>query len=45
MASEVPPVGAAAGGIPSLVKDGVNGYLFQPGNVDDFTDKVRGAIG
>jgi len=41
MASEVPPVGAAAGGIPNLVNDGVNGYLFKPGDVDDLTQKVR----
>lgn len=41
MASQVPPVGAAAGGIPNLVQDGVNGYLFEPGNADDFTNKVR----
>jgi len=44
MASEVPPVGAAAGGIPNLVQDGVNGYLFKPGDVDDLTSKVRDLI-
>lgn len=41
MASQVPPVGARAGGIPNLVKDGENGYLFTPGDVDEFTEKVR----
>ena len=41
MASEVPPVGAAAGGIPNLVQDGVNGFLFRPGDVDDLTAKVH----
>lgn len=41
MASQVPPVGAAAGGIPNLIKDGQNGYLFEPGNVEEFTNKVR----
>lgn len=41
MASQVPPVGAAAGGIPNLIKEGQNGYLFEPGNVEDFTNKVR----
>jgi len=44
MASKVPPVGAAAGGIPNLVKDGVNGYLFKPGDVHDLTAKVRALI-
>ena len=44
MASEVPPVGAAAGGIPNLVQDGVNGYLFEPGDVDDLTKKVKSLI-
>jgi len=44
MASSVPPVGAAAGGIPNLVKDGVNGYLFKPGDVDDLTSKVRALL-
>ena len=44
MASEVPAVGAAAGGIPNLVQDGVNGFLFRPGDVDDLTLKVRKLI-
>ena len=41
MASQVPPVGARAGGIPNLVRDGENGYLFTPGDVDEFTARVR----
>lgn len=41
MASQVPPVGAAAGGIPNLIKDGQNGFLFEPGNADEFAEKVR----
>jgi sulfoquinovosyltransferase len=44
MASSVVPVGARAGGIPNLVRDGVNGFLFTPGDVDDFTRKVRKVI-
>jgi glycosyltransferase involved in cell wall biosynthesis len=38
MAAGCPVIAANAGGIPDIVTDGVNGYLFEPG--DD-----RGAIG
>lgn len=31
----VPVIGAAIGGIPDLVKDGVNGLLFRAGDADD----------
>ena len=41
MASAVPPVAARAGGIPNLVRDGETGCLFAPGDVEDFTAKVR----
>jgi glycosyltransferase involved in cell wall biosynthesis len=34
MAAGLPIVGAAVGGIPELVEDGVNGLLFTPGDVD-----------
>jgi sulfoquinovosyltransferase len=44
MASEVPPVAARAGGIPNLMQDGEHGYLFNPGDADDFTEKVRALI-
>jgi len=45
MASQVPPVGARAGGIPNLVRDGETGYLFTPGDVEEFTAKVRALLG
>merc|ERR1740139_1893999 len=32
MASGVPVVGAKAGGIPNLIKDGVDGFLVPPGD-------------
>lgn len=44
MASGVPVVGAKAGGIPSLIRDGETGYLVEPGNMEVFTDRVRKLI-
>ncbi|MBF4562371.1 glycosyltransferase [Microbacterium sp. VKM Ac-2870] len=41
MASGLPVVGADAVALPHLVHDGENGYLFEPGNVDDLADKLR----
>lgn len=41
MASGVPVVGAAAGGVPSIVVDGETGLLFRPRDGGDFTAKVR----
>lgn len=35
MASGVPVVGARAGGIPDIISDKVNGYLFAPGSIDE----------
>ena len=29
------------GGVGELAQDGVNGYLFKPGDVDDLADKLR----
>jgi glycosyltransferase involved in cell wall biosynthesis len=40
MASGVPAVGANAGGIPDVIQDGKNGLLFEPGNLDDLTEKL-----
>lgn len=40
MASALPVVGADAVALPHLVHDGENGYLFEPGNVDDLADKL-----
>jgi sulfoquinovosyltransferase len=44
MASGVPVVGAEAGGIPSIIHDGVDGYLAEPGNADSFTEKVKNLL-
>ncbi|MEX2534010.1 MAG: glycosyltransferase [Trueperaceae bacterium] len=40
MASGVPAVGANAGGIPDVIQDGQNGLLFEPGDLDDLTEKL-----
>jgi glycosyltransferase involved in cell wall biosynthesis len=36
-----PVVGSRIGGIPELIKDGVDGYLFEPGNAEDLAAKLR----
>lgn len=41
MASGVPVVGANAGGIPNLIKDGVDGYLVEPGDIDGYVDRLE----
>jgi sulfoquinovosyltransferase len=41
MASGVPVVGAAAGGIPDLISDGETGYLVPPGDTDAFCAKMQ----
>jgi glycosyltransferase involved in cell wall biosynthesis len=39
-----PVVASAAGGIPDKVFDGRNGYLAEPGNVDDLAAKINSAL-
>lgn len=41
MASALPVVAANAMALPHLVHDGQNGYLFEPGNVQDMAAKLR----
>ena len=36
-----PVIGSRIGGIPEMIDEGVNGYLFEPGNVDDLRDKME----
>ena len=40
MAAGVPVVGANARAIPEYVIDGVNGYLFSPGNHVEMAEKI-----
>lgn len=36
-----PVVGSRIGGIPELVRDGVTGFTFTPGDAKDLNDKIR----
>ena len=36
-----PVLGARIGGIPEMIDEGVNGYLFASGNVDDLSEKLE----
>lgn len=39
-----PVVGADIGGIPELIDNGKTGFLFEPGNTNDFSDKVNAIL-
>jgi glycosyltransferase involved in cell wall biosynthesis len=36
-----PVVGSRIGGIPEMIDEKINGYLFDPGNVDDLKEKLE----
>jgi glycosyltransferase involved in cell wall biosynthesis len=40
MAASLPLVGTKVGGIPVLIKDGINGYLCEPENSEDLAEKI-----
>jgi glycosyltransferase involved in cell wall biosynthesis len=40
MAAGAPVIGTAVGGIPELVRDGVNGFLVAPGDEDQLADRL-----
>jgi glycosyltransferase involved in cell wall biosynthesis len=44
MASALPIVAADAMALPHLVHDGENGYLFEPGNVDQFAARLTDVL-
>lgn len=35
-----PVIGSEVGGIPEIIKDGENGFLFKPGNTKDLVEKI-----
>ena len=41
MASGVPVIGCAAGGIPDLIRDQDTGFLVQPGDIDGYTNCAK----
>jgi len=41
MASAVPVIGVAAGGIPDIIDDGQTGYLVDPGDINSMVDRIR----
>jgi glycosyltransferase involved in cell wall biosynthesis len=40
MSLGVPVVATAVGGVPSVVEDGINGFLVNPGNVQEINEKI-----
>ena len=36
-----PVIGSRIGGIPEMIDEGVNGFLFDPRNVDDLKEKIE----
>ncbi len=40
MASGKPVIATNAGGNPEMIKDGINGFLFEPGNVSALAEKI-----
>lgn len=45
MASRKPIVASNVGGVPSVIKDGFNGLLFESGNINDLSSKIRMLLG
>lgn len=41
MASGVPVVGANAGGIPSIITDGKDGFLVETGDIDGYVERLK----
>ncbi|MDI2097961.1 glycosyltransferase [Ruicaihuangia caeni] len=44
MASGLPVVAADAMALPHLVHDGENGYLYQPGNIEEFAQRLTDVL-
>jgi glycosyltransferase involved in cell wall biosynthesis len=41
LASGTPVIAARSGSLPERVKDGENGFLFEPGNVEELAQKIQ----
>lgn len=41
MMSGIPVIGSCSGGTPELIKNGINGLLFEPGDSGDLAKKIR----
>lgn len=41
MASRVPVIASRVGGVPEIVRDGIDGLLVPPGSVDDLAEALR----
>jgi glycosyltransferase involved in cell wall biosynthesis len=41
LASGIPAVSSRVGGVPEIIEQGINGYMFEPGDVRALVDQVR----
>jgi glycosyltransferase involved in cell wall biosynthesis len=39
-----PVIGSRIGGIPEMIDDGINGFLFEPGNSEDLRSKIEAVV-
>ena len=44
MAAGCVPVISATGSVPTVVEDGVNGFLIEPGNIPDIVEKLKNLL-
>ncbi|MFC1492470.1 glycosyltransferase family 4 protein [candidate division KSB1 bacterium] len=45
MAMRVPAIGTDNGGVPEIIEDGVNGFLFEPDNSAELAEKIIKILG
>ncbi len=44
MALGIPVIGTKKGGVKEIINDGVNGFLCDPENINDITDKIKKSL-